>query len=132
MAATSSHLLTPPVWASQQPHHLSGSAFHRLGPLVLRRRPCRVVGVISPIAGSSLTSRADLAGSARAFGSLFFRVRSCLQALTVSACAVVRAASLIRLRPICPHLDKPCFRVTLTSSHGGLFKCGQKLPGNEQ
>lgn len=34
------------------------------------------------------------------------------------------------VRPFCPHLPTPS--VTLTSSHGGLFKCGQKLPGNEQ
>ena len=60
----------------------------------------------------------------RAFG-VSLRVRFCRQA---SGRALVCLASLIR--PFCPHENNPS--VTLTSSHGGLFKCGQKLPGNEQ
>lgn len=46
----------------------------------------------------------------------------------VTVCRVDFANPLVR--PFCPHLPNPS--VTLASSHGGLFKCGQKLPGNEQ
>lgn len=60
----------------------------------------------------------------RAFG-FYLRVRSSLQAL-----GRVLISVAYPIRPFCPHLLNPS--VTLASSHGGLFKCGQKLPGNEQ
>ncbi len=64
------------------------------GRSVLRRRPCRAFGVASPMVGSSLTLRADLAGSARTFGSLFHRNRSCRQAVSGRVSVFVRGASL--------------------------------------
>lgn len=74
---------------------------------VLRRRPCRARGVTcsagfvtspaetQPSLGvSPETLRADLAGSARTFGSLICRFGLRLQALSGRACTVLRRVSL--------------------------------------
>jgi hypothetical protein len=69
--------------------------------------------------------------SCRTFGAFTFAFVSRVLTGCRRLAALCRVESFASpIRPFCPHLPNPS--VTLASSHGGLFKCGQKLPGNEQ
>lgn len=93
---TASPLLHPPIVAPYQGAHSRVPVLRRW--LVWAFGVIRSAGLVACPAETrgthlvaSLDSRADLAGSARPFGSLSFRARSCLQALAVRVVLSSRA-----------------------------------------